>query len=363
MSGRRHLLFFDGTSNSLGSPTDVHPTNIFRLIRAFTYGFSGVPQISYYFSGVGTRGDRVSAVTGRGFDEIVAEGYVNLASNYMDGDAIYIFGFSRGAAAARALTGLLTDPGLIPADNLYVFPDVWRYFIRDTALFTRTRRILKARFDDKLFQPQPRVRFLGVFDTVPGTDWDFMNLFTKVRFRSLTLDRCVDAATHILSIDDDRMPSFAPLLWEQAAPGQVMEQIWLPGVHGDVGGSSEGEVIGNIALLTMLDRIRAHCPELEFDEHYIESVREDLRTAAAISISSERPGVKLKLLRRGRRSIGANGTEFRGRLLELLSGREFAVKGRKATYAPEGMPVLPLMATREDRLFEEVVERILGPRI
>lgn len=362
MVGRRFLLFFDGTSNSLGSPTDVHPTNIFRLIRAFTYGFNGVPQISFYFSGVGTRGDRISAATGRGFDEIVAEGYVNLASNYMDGDQIYIFGFSRGAAAARALTGLLTDPGLIPADNLGAFPDVWRYFLSDPSRHTRTRRTLKARFDDKLFVPQPRVKFLGVFDTVPGTDWDFMNLFTKVRFRSLSLDSSVDVATHILSIDDDRIPSFAPLLWDRSHPGQVMEQVWLPGVHGDIGGSSEGEAIGNIALLTMLDRIRTHCPELEFDEHYIETVRDDLRSAGSISISDERPGLKLKLLRRGRRRIGATGTESCGKLLELLRDREFGIKGRKALYPQENIPELPLLPTREDTLFEEVVDRLLGPR-
>ncbi|MGU3659172.1 T6SS phospholipase effector Tle1-like catalytic domain-containing protein [Methylobacterium fujisawaense] len=363
MRERRLLFFFDGTSNSIGSPTLTHPTNIFRLIRAFTFGFKDTPQISFYFSGVGTRGDRVSAVTGRGFDEIVAEGYVNLASNYMDNDSIYIFGFSRGAAAARALTGLLTDPGLIGADSLAVFPDVWRYFLSDPAVNARTRRTIRDRFNDKLFKKSPRVKFMGVFDTVSGTDWDLLNLFTKVRFKNLSLDKSVNAATHILSIDDDRVPSFTPLLWERSNHEQIMEQVWLPGVHADIGGSSEGEVIGNVALLTMLDRVRTHCPELELDEDYIESVREELRNAASVSISSERSGLKRKFLRRGRRIVGATSTESRGRLLELLSGREFAIKGRKKFYAPEGMPVLPLLATREDRLFEEVVERILGPRL
>lgn len=362
MGERRLLFFFDGTSNSIGSPIAAHPTNVFRLIRAFTYGFDGVPQIAFYFSGVGTRGDRSSAVTGRGFDEIVAEGYVNLASNYMDGDTVYIFGFSRGAAAARALTGLLSDPGLIPADNLGAFPDIWRYFLSDPALHTRTRRTLQARFHDKLFRPQPRVKYLGLFDTVPGTDWDLMNLFTKVRFRSLSLDRSVDAATHILSIDDDRIPSFSPLLWKQSHPGQTMEQLWLPGVHSDIGGSSEDEVIGNVALLTMLDRIRTHCPELELDDGYIEDVRSELRSADNISITSERAGLKRKFLRRGRRRVGATGTESCGKLFELLKGREFMIKGRRARYAPEHVPELTLLPTSEDALFEEVVTRLLGPR-
>jgi uncharacterized protein (DUF2235 family) len=362
MGERRLLFFFDGTSNSIGSPAAAHPTNVFRLVRAFTFGFGEVPQIAFYFSGVGTRGDRTSAVTGRGFDEIVAEGYVNLASNYMDGDSVYIFGFSRGAAAARALTGLLTDPGLIGADSLEVFPDVWRYFLSDPTLYSRRRRRLRSRFEDKLFGTPARVKFLGVFDTVPGTDWDFMNLFTKVRFRSLSLDRSVDAATHILSIDDDRFPSFAPLLWKQSHPGQIMEQVWLPGVHSDIGGSSEGEVLGNVALLTMLDRIRTHCSELELDEGYIEEVRNQLRSADSISITSERTGLKRKFLRRGRRLIGATGTESCGKLFELLKGREFMIRGRRSRYAPEHVPDLPLLPTSEDALFEEVVTRILGPR-
>lgn len=363
MGERRLLFFFDGTSNSIGSPIATHPTNVFRLIRAFTFGFGVVPQIAFYFSGVGTRGDRVSAVTGRGFDEIVAEGYVNLASNYMDKDSIYIFGFSRGAAAARALTGLLTDPGLIGADSLESFPDVWRYFLSDPTWHSRTRTTLRSRFQDKLFEKSPRVKFLGVFDTVPGTDWDFLNLFTKVRFRSLSLDSSVEKATHILSIDDDRIPSFAPLLWNRKSnPEQIMEQVWLPGVHADIGGSSEDEVMGNVALLTMIDRIRTHCPEVELDEDYIEGVRKELLSARSISITSERTGVKRKFLRRGRRRIGATGTETCGKLYELLKGREFMIKGARAIYSPEHVPDLEPFSTSEDALFEEVVERLLGPR-
>jgi uncharacterized protein (DUF2235 family) len=65
-------------------------------------------QIVFYFLGVGTRGDNFSAYTGRGLDQIVREAYVNLASNVYDDPEVYFFGYSRGAAAARVLTGMLS---------------------------------------------------------------------------------------------------------------------------------------------------------------------------------------------------------------------------------------------------------------
>jgi uncharacterized protein (DUF2235 family) len=111
--GRRLMCFFDGTSNRAVGPKDVIPTNVYKLNQALTYGFSGVPQITFYFLGVGTRGDAISQATGNGFDQIITEAFINLASNYMDGDSIYLFGFSRGVAAARAISGMISDPGLL----------------------------------------------------------------------------------------------------------------------------------------------------------------------------------------------------------------------------------------------------------
>ena len=43
---------------------------------------------------------------GWGLEQIIAGAYQFLAANYESGDEIYIFGFSRGAYAARALAAL-----------------------------------------------------------------------------------------------------------------------------------------------------------------------------------------------------------------------------------------------------------------
>lgn len=44
-------------------------------------------------------------------------GYRFIADNYLPGDKICLFGFSRGAYTARALAGMIEKVGLIPANN------------------------------------------------------------------------------------------------------------------------------------------------------------------------------------------------------------------------------------------------------
>ena len=73
LHSRRPLCFFDGTSNRAISSGNVIQTNVFRLNKAFTVGFQDIPQITFYFSGVGTRGDPLSMATGKGFDQLVME--------------------------------------------------------------------------------------------------------------------------------------------------------------------------------------------------------------------------------------------------------------------------------------------------
>jgi uncharacterized protein (DUF2235 family) len=146
----------------------VFPTNVCRLQQAFTCGWNDTPQIRFYFSGVGTRGDYTSAASGRGFDEIIIDAFVNLASNYMPGDQVYLFGFSRGAAAARALGGMISDPGLLQGDSLSSFPELWRYFL-GTKLRAAERELLRSKLERRLIRPGPTVQFLGAFDAVAGS--------------------------------------------------------------------------------------------------------------------------------------------------------------------------------------------------
>ena len=65
---------------------------------------------------------------GDGFDELILQAYINLVSNYVHGDKIYIFGFSRGAVIARALTGFISYSGLLKANSTAHIEHAWNYF-------------------------------------------------------------------------------------------------------------------------------------------------------------------------------------------------------------------------------------------
>ena len=341
-----YCFFFDGSSNRAVGPNGVFPTNVYYLNQAFTNGDENSPQISFYFSGVGTRGDRISAATGRGFDEIVIEAYINLASNYVSGDQIYLFGFSRGAAAARMLSAMISDPGLLKDTRLSThFPDVWALFTRypEGTRHENKRKYLLTEIDPSLLDPQPKIEFIGAFDTVPGYSWDRQKIFTTLRIRNLHLERCVKKAVQVLAADDNRLPSFRPLLWDKKQDNQTIEQIWLPGVHGDVGGHSDGRFIGNIALLTMIERVEHYCPELDLDRAFLEKVVKETFDNPTVRITNERPNLLYKLLFRGMRKPGGGPGEHQHELLSSLSAKRIVLRDRGRHYrlAPywEDLPV------------------------
>jgi uncharacterized protein (DUF2235 family) len=357
------MFFFDGSSIRAAGPKPVIPTNVFRLSQTFTYGFSGVPQIVFYFPGVGTRADSMSAVTGQGFDQIAMDAYIDLASNYQPGDRIYLFGFSRGAAAAAALSELISDPGLTSRDGLHVFPEIWRYLILDRNKEAERER-LRNRLSGLLWDdPPPEIEFLGAFDTVEGSSWDIAKLFTTVRIRDLAVPVRVKAAVQVLAIDDDRNPSFSPFLWKANSQlAEKVEQIWIPGVHADVGGMSDGTFLGNLALLTMIERIKSHCPEVELDDVYVDKPLRDLRDRSKLQISNERPGLLRKLLRKNPRNMGGHVGECVHPIVDMLYGKTFKIKGRSSVYEPHNYvrDALPVCQTEHLELFKEACARAIG---
>src|SRR5215207_1898369 len=111
----------DGTGNETG----VLTTNVLRIQR-ITTGFDR-DQIVYYDFGVGTKDGPdpwhelaqktdlgLALATGAGLDTKVTQAYEFLAENYSDGDRIFLFGFSRGAYAARILAAMIYKIGLLP---------------------------------------------------------------------------------------------------------------------------------------------------------------------------------------------------------------------------------------------------------
>jgi uncharacterized protein (DUF2235 family) len=227
------------------------------------------PQVFVYNAGVGTANLSSRVIAGalaEGMDEIILDGYMNLIANYSEGDRIYILGFSRGAFAACALASFLSRSGLLKSNSSHRIGDAWTYFI-DREGQSEAERKSKTQFelDRSGITYNVNVRFLGLWDAVAGPGREHFYKRYKI---GGTLSTVVDKCVHILSMDETR-PSFAPRLWTDCRSHQKLEQVWLPGVHTDIGGGYEESYLGIISLLWMIDRLRCHYNELWFEDAYI----------------------------------------------------------------------------------------------
>src|SRR5215471_11877754 len=180
------ILLSDGTGNSSSSP---FKTNVWRLSQAISIDASA-DQIAYYHDGVGTDGTfRPLLLAGLAFGVGLATGvkdlYTFVCRNYEPGDNIYLFGFSRGAFTVRVLAGLILRCGLVTAESDRDLKErvklAYAEYKRDVARrATATRPWLiaghllggsrKGRATDSIQfnfdQHFPRIRFIGVWDTV-----------------------------------------------------------------------------------------------------------------------------------------------------------------------------------------------------
>ena len=144
--GRRIVVFLDGTSNTpeelrhtarhdLMRPPPI--TNVVRLLRGVVTDDeeSDLAQVIGYFRGVATEGSVLTRLTdtisGRGLSRIVLDAYRFISHNLewtdvdyakVNNSEVFIFGFSRGAYAARALSGFLHRLGLIKKEGLWLLP-------------------------------------------------------------------------------------------------------------------------------------------------------------------------------------------------------------------------------------------------
>ena len=229
----------------------------------------GSDQVVFYFSGLGTDEKSQPYTAGafaRGLDHQIAEAYINIASNYRRSpngdipDKIYLFGFSRGSVAARAIAGMISHCGLLHPSRMNLYDDVYAAFINGEPISGELRNYVYGGV---------AVEFVGVFDTVFG-DYSMSRRFNELEFPDLDLPEAVKVGVHILSIDESRK-FFAPMLWDRCGPGQVLEQIWMPGVHSDIGGVYANRYIGLRALRSMIDRIQAYT-QLRFSKELLNNV-------------------------------------------------------------------------------------------
>lgn len=216
-------------------------------------------------------GSRLNKYTSGGFaygiEYDISDLYTNICANYEKGDEIYIIGFSRGAVVAGALSGLLSY-GILKAQHIQYIKSVWQlyYLSKRDLLFDHEKiRLAESQelVDRHRHQDCVKVRFLGVFDTVMGGRGWLANL-QRFQLRHKRVAPCVINAVQILALDETRL-FFENITWEGAySVDTVTEQIWMPGVHSDIGGTYPQNCLGDAALLVMIDRLMS-CTSLNID--------------------------------------------------------------------------------------------------
>ena len=275
---KRLALFFDGTWNE---PPDHTNVRRLRLMMA-EHGDDGIPQRAFYDRGVGTRWyDRITGgLIGSGLSENVRDGYRWLTENYDLHDEIYIFGFSRGAFAARSLAGLIATCGLLAPDASISFAQLFERYQRGAAARPIYQLIrMKDQPDQLDFEERALIRsswysrniikMVGVWDTVGSIGipiGNFPDISRRaLKFHNTRLSRTIEHSYQALAIDEYRQPYWA-VLWTEFFPASAydhpqprddtrfVEQRWYSGAHANIGGGYRSDSLPDRPLAWLQDK-------------------------------------------------------------------------------------------------------------
>lgn len=278
---KRIITCSDGTWNVPGDLYKDHivRSNIQKIFESIcNEGADGIHQIKYYDEGIGVEGSKLrkmfDGITGGGLDENILDAYKFICWNYSQGDEIYLFGFSRGAYTARSLAGLIRTSGLVKNNDLLLINKAYEIYRDRGNPKKHPEGDIAKNFREKYSQPELRIKFIGVWDTVGslGIPVKLFGNSKRYEFHDTTLSSYVDFAYQALAIDE-RRKSFQPTIWQQSENAnkegakQVLEQVWFSGVHSNIGGGYPNESLSDIALQWMIEKAKA--TGLSFEEKYI----------------------------------------------------------------------------------------------
>lgn len=269
------VICFDGTNNRLQAAVN---TNVVRLFAMLDLD-KPTHQVGYYDPGVGTFASpaawsppartlsRVAGMAfGAGLRQNLGEAYLYLIEQYVPEDKIYVFGFSRGAYSARALTGMLDVFGIFRQGSQHLVPYAVNAYARQTTSdgeargqdpFAELRMYAKTHGTSiKRRRDHVGVHFVGLWDTVKAAG----TIGRQLRWPYTRQLPHVSTVRHAVAIDEARRP-YVEYLLNAPNPQHLLvqedqdrQEVWFPGVHSDVGGMfAEGALLSDIPLKWMVD--------------------------------------------------------------------------------------------------------------
>lgn len=309
------IVCADGTGNTGGK---IRGTNVWKTYKAVDLvgpfkddntteqldDDNITEQRAIHDDGVGTgKWSVVKALGGAfgiGFTRNVKDLYKFLANNFQvteeSQDNLFLFGFSRGAYTVRALAGVVARYGILDGSK-YASEDALEKDIGEIIKVVRARKQGKTNVTlpekvQKNMYSNVEIKFIGVWDTVSalGGPWTddtlepgvplskfkaMLEHFAPFKFHDDELNPNVKNAYHALSIDDARK-GFQPRVWDETKKTehkQIIQQVWFPGVHSNVGGGYPRSGLSNIALYWMMKKASKH--GLKFVDGSIDASRDE----------------------------------------------------------------------------------------
>ncbi|KAL0959578.1 hypothetical protein HGRIS_011288 [Hohenbuehelia grisea] len=270
------VVCLDGTANQFS----VKNTNIVELYGSLD---KSDKQLTYYNSGIGTyvkeswwlkaalqQADHtIDMMIAWHFKRSVLKVYQWLSENYVNGDRIFIYGFSRGAYQARVIAGMIERVGLVHKGNNDQIAFAYELYIAtiegsrrnqpasqafksdgisqvpvsesDFSVPKDSRSVRKAkrhciRFKETLSRENVKVHFVGAWDTVSS-----IGVFRGQSLPETTTGMGhVCAFRHALALDERRV-KFLPEYASGGigtATGSNVKEVWFAGTHSDIGGGN-----------------------------------------------------------------------------------------------------------------------------
>ncbi|MGB0992134.1 MAG: phospholipase effector Tle1 domain-containing protein [Akkermansiaceae bacterium] len=285
-TGRKICIFMDGTANDHDSQT--HIRHLYELVS----GRNQPGIICYYDPGVGAEVYKgTGAVGGAGFTTNIKQSYAFLTSVYQPKDQIYIFGYSRGARQAQVLSDVIARCGIpkyLDIKNRSTYEDCYKTtadivsdYKKQWATANRKER-KKSQQNNFTMNPlnvkppqfdttgrfTPNINFLGMWDNVESLANNVLRqglVYRKTRkpvpyqphkVYPYVISSKVVKSYHAMALDESRgLYEVIPWIVPTGHQG-IVERVWFPGTHGDVGGSYQSsEVLAGVSFNWMLSKL------------------------------------------------------------------------------------------------------------
>ncbi|KAK3725183.1 hypothetical protein LTR37_000694 [Vermiconidia calcicola] len=259
----RLIICVDGTSYTapgVGKST-ANQTNVHRIYAGVKRGIcfdtrSGETynQVAQYSTGIGSADGIQVGVFGSGYLKQIQEVYESCCRLTGGKDEVWLFGFSRGAFVCRAVAGLLNTFGAMTSAGQPEFERDFKKLLKEADAKSGSSGLMLSPISTMSLPAAgkaPRIRFVGVFDTVKAINDD--SAF------DISFNSSIQHMRHAVALHEDRKALAPEYVFPESLYKTALQEYkrsfveaHFIGTHTDLGGSAKKAGLGLYPLQWML---------------------------------------------------------------------------------------------------------------